>query len=121
MKMSEITVGMYFEDERTNEFFTVTGKNSKNKTVSLERTDGDIRNVSINTITKHFVEVMDLDDLSTPAEPEPESVVEEPVVEPAKVEEPEEKKEEPKKRKRQTRAKVTRFWCENGTVTPVPF
>ena len=118
MKMSEITIGMKLEDERTNEVFTVLEKNSKYKTVMLEGKDG-VRSTSIATITKHFVEVFDLDEPDTSVEAEP--VVEEPVVEPVKVEEPEEKKEEPKKRKRRTRAKVTRFWCENGTVTPVPF
>lgn len=122
MKMSEVIIGMKLEDERTNEVFTVLEKNSKYKTVMLEGTDGKTRSVSIATITKHFVEVFDLDECDTPVETEPvvEPVAEEPVVETAEVEEVEEKKP-PKKRKRRTKAHITRTYYENGVGTPVPF
>lgn len=122
MKMSEIVIGMKLEDERTNEVFTVLEKNSKYKTVMIEGTDGAVRSTSIATITKHFVEVVDLDEPEILEEPAPvvEPVVEEPVVETAEVEEVEEKKP-PKKRKRRTKAHITRTYYENGVGTPVPF
>lgn len=115
MKMSEITIGMKLEDTRTKEVVTVVEKNSKYKTVMLEEPNGYTKSTSIATITKHFVEVLDLDE-----EPVAEPVVEEPVVETAEVEEVEEKKP-PKKRKRRTKAHVTRTYYENGIGTPVPF
>ena len=119
MKMSEIIIGMKLEDERTNEVFTVLEKNSKYKTVMIEGTDGAVRSTSIATITKHFVEVVDLDEPEILEEPAPvvEPVVEEPVEEPVETEE----KKVPKKRKRRTKAHITRTYYENGVGTPVPF
>ena len=106
MKMSELNIGMKLEDSRTDEVFTVVEKNSKYKTVMLEDANGRTRSTTIATITKHFTEVVDLDDLGTPEEPvevEAEPVVEEPVVEEPVVEEPEseevEDEEKPKKTK----------------------
>lgn len=106
MKMSELNIGMKLEDGRTGEVFTVVEKNSKAKTVMLENEAGKTHSTCLSTITKHFAEVVDLDDLSTPEEPvavEAEPVVEEPVVEEPVVEEPEseevEDEEKPKKTK----------------------
>ena len=68
MKMSELNIGMKLEDTRTDEVFTVVEKNSKYKTVMLEGEDGATRSISLATITKHFAEIADADDLSTPGE-----------------------------------------------------
>lgn len=110
MKMAEITIGMKLEDSRTDEIFTVVEKNSKYKTVMIEGADGRTRNTALATITKHFTEVVDLDDLGTPGEAEP--VVEEPVVDTVEVEEPEQVEEpevveEKKPKKRVKKRKVT--------------
>lgn len=110
MKMSELNIGMKLEDSRTDEIFTVVEKNSKYKTVMLEGADGRTRNTALATITKHFAEVAELDDLSTPGEAESvdeEPVVEEPVAEEPVVEEftaeeaePVKAEKKPKKRKK---------------------
>lgn len=104
MKMAELNIGMKLEDGRTDEVFTIVEKNSKYKTVMLEGEDGTTRTTALSTLTKHFTEVVDLDDLSTPGEeemPTEELAVESAVVETQEeVESKEEKKPAKKERKK---------------------
>lgn len=89
LKMKDITIGMRLEDERTNTVFTVIEKNSKYKTVMLQAEDGTTRSTSIATIGKHFVEVVEIEDLTGPVE-EQEEIKEEQVVDTEEVVETEE-------------------------------
>lgn len=103
MKMAELNIGMKLEDSRTDEIFTVVEKNSKYKTVMLEGEDGTTRTTALATITKHFTEVVELDDLSTPGEEvsqtEEESSVDVEVTETQEEVEPEDE-EKPAKKER---------------------
>ena len=66
LKMSEIEVGMKFEDERTNKVFTVVEKNTKCKTVMLQAEGENAFSTGLATLNKWYVEVVDLEEVTTP-------------------------------------------------------
>ena len=69
LKMANVIVGMTLVDNRDGRICTITGKNSKAKTVEIQYEGENPKNTAITTLNKHFSEIEETETLINPAEP----------------------------------------------------